>query len=98
MRRVRGSISQPSDEPLAMYSSILLHSCETRSLLERSSTTKSVQIGAKPSCSRLLKPSHRSRLIQHASGDRLALLGSAKSVEHEKQRPLPSLLAHASSW
>src|SRR5256885_4382302 len=96
-RRTSGSINQPNIAPLAMYSSILLRSCETRSVLERSSTTKSGQIGEKLSFSCLVKCSHFSRLTQDASGDRLAPFGNANIVDESKQMPLPSFLVQSTS-
>ena len=80
-----------------MYSNILLCSDVNRSLSDRSSATKSGQIGAKPFFCRSLRLTNLSRLTQDASGDRLAPFGNANMVEESQQTPLPSFMVHVPS-
>src|SRR5258705_13905374 len=95
--RLSGSISQAREAPFAMYSSILLSRGGKLSDLDRISTTKSGQSGAKPSCSSSVKESHLSRFIQAASGDGRALLGRERQVEESKRTPERSMGAQATS-
>src|SRR5258705_6065682 len=95
--RLSGSISQAREAPFAMYSSILLARGGKLSDLDRISTTKSGQSGAKLSCSSSVKKSHLSRFIQAASGESMALLGRVKPVEESKLTPERSFWAQATS-
>src|SRR6266699_3926617 len=89
-----GSRSQPSRAPLAMYSSIFASTSASGSdddeEGDRSSTTKSGQIGASFSCCSSGIPFHRSLEIQAASGPRFAEFGKVKPVSALKQTPAPS--------
>src|SRR2546430_11757211 len=74
-----------------MYSSIFFCKSFSRSLGDRSSTTKSGHNGG--NCFRCLseRAFHRSFLTQDMSGIRLAPFGRLNSVDESKPLPLPSL-------
>src|ERR1043166_1937783 len=83
-------MSQPSCEPLLMYSSILDLRSASESVRERNSTTRSGHRGGN---SNGLREFHRSLRIQLASGARPALLGKMNSVDEAKTCPVPSFSA-----
>src|SRR5215469_13732512 len=81
-----------------MYSRIFIRSFFFRSVLDRSLTTKSGQMEAKPiSFCSVVRASHLSLRIHEASGDRTAPLGSVKAVEESKALPVPSAFDQTTS-
>src|SRR2546427_1613251 len=88
-----GSRSQPSLEPLAIYSSIFSFISVTRCDGERSSMTKSGQISVKLSFSPCVNRSHRLFGIHDPSGERFAPFGNVNPAEESKNTPVPSRLA-----
>lgn len=65
---------------------------------ERSSITKSGQIGAKEAFCSSVKVFQRSSLIHDASGERIAPLGKVKPVLESNVSPVPSFSAQFASY
>src|SRR2546421_11736311 len=75
-----------------MYSSIFAFNVLMESDLERSSTTKSGQIGANLFRSCSVSAFHLSLRIHERSGERFAPFGKVNSVEESNPLPVPSCL------
>ena len=86
-----GSINQPSETPLAIYSAILLRRTGNLSAA-RSQFNYKIRTERTKTFLLLLsvRLSHFSRLIHEASGERIALFGKINPAELPKQTPVAS--------
>ena len=88
------SNNHPNLQPPSLHSLILDCRSVSLSVLERSSNTKSGQIGGKLSFSHWLKEFHRAEEIKAKSGDRMAVDDRRKAVEESKKSPNFLFLFH----
>src|SRR5690242_16474130 len=81
-----------------MYSFILFFTAVSRSVEERSSTTKSGQRGMNRGRFDGGSAASRLRRTHDASGERVAPLGSLKPAEESNALPVPPVSAQLPSW